>query len=210
MAEQSEMDEIERREGFERTEVEDIINDFFTRKVGGPFSILESSVPGVIALERPDSYDTRKFHWDELAAEIARKTGLGVNSIVHCDWQNVDDADSEAVYIAVEIPSLPKDYRDDEWRNQITARSPVDVPTPEDFAARDRALLFAEAHLEELRARRKYATEAEIVGIDRHIEFLRNVQGLQADDKAVVQALLDRDVEAAIEASQPEGQAPTP
>src|SRR5690606_1134501 len=111
---------------------------FFTRKVGGAFRILDSEVPGVIALERPGGSDTRKFRWDELAAEIARKTGLGVNSIVHCDWEQVDDADEEAVYIAIEIPSLPTNYRDDPYRNQISARSPEDVPAVEDFVARDR------------------------------------------------------------------------
>jgi hypothetical protein len=198
---------VEKQEGFDRAAVEAVVESFFERKTGDTPAILDSAQPGVIAIERPDVLG-KPFHWDELAAEIARETGSRVECIANCEWTRDDGPDEEAVYIACTIPSLNPGYgyADNMWRNMIGPVSRETAPSAEQFAARDEAMTFVRGHCKELRARREYLSGGEADANEHRISFLENVlhDGLDAGQVEIVARLCARDVDGAIAVARDE------
>lgn len=146
---------------FDSSLAEDAVAEFLNERLypghgftGMPFSSLDSDVTGVIAFERPGSDDTKKFRWDELAAVVARKLGIGVLCIAHADWET-DTHDEEAVYIAFDVPGVPEDYLDS-YRNMIEPVTPENAPSDEDFRVRDRARKIIHGRKAELSGKIEY------------------------------------------------------
>lgn len=170
---------------FDSAAAEDAVGKFLSDKLypgqgfGMPFEVFDSKTPGVIAIERISFMDQRRFNWDELAASVARETGVGVVCIAHCDWQverpaendedtdhrddsdndaAIDDThtvDEEAILIAFDIPELDNEYRDDP-RNMIEAVSPADAPSTDDFKTRDKAVKIVSSRKLELSGKLEY------------------------------------------------------
>jgi hypothetical protein len=152
-----------------------------------PFAMLPSDVPGVLAFERPWDTELKGVKLDELAAHLARETGIGVVAIVTCDWSTAN-GDEEAMVVAFDVPGLPAEYRDDR-RNRIAPVSADAVPAPEDFAVRDRALKVADSRKLALKAMLEYlppGQEAE----DAYEELdLLETHSFHAADRAVHDAI---------------------
>lgn len=204
MAQKLTQEEIETAEGFDRSVVEDIVQAYFERTIGGPLAMFESSNPGVIAFERPTGTDASKTDWDELAADIVRGTGIGVDLIANADWTFDDRPDEEAVYIACRIPSLPFDYsfEDNKYRAIIDPMLPGGAPSTEDFAKAREAKVVARAHVKELQARTEYETGAALEATKDRLEAMKSMIGVgdvSARNMELIEALHARDFDRAIE-----------
>lgn len=207
MAQKLTQEEIETAEGFDRSTVEDIIQAYLERTIGGPLEMFESSNPGVIAFERPTGIDASKMDWDELAADIVRGTGIGVDLIANADWTFDDRPDEEAVYISCRIPSLPFDYsfEDNKYRAIIGPMLPGEAPSAEDFAKAREAKVVARAFLKELQARTEYETGEALATTKERLEAMKSMIGMgdvSALCMPLVEALHDRDFDRAIEVAK--------
>jgi 2-methylisocitrate lyase-like PEP mutase family enzyme len=68
-----------------RPNFEDAVSAAIEKRIGMPATIFDSSNYGVIAIERLTGSDADKINWQEVAAELARTTGVGVTCIANCD-----------------------------------------------------------------------------------------------------------------------------
>lgn len=206
MADQRTLIQIEEAEGFNRTHIEAMLDKYFERTIGETLTVFRSAVPGVVAFERPD-HTLEKVAWPELASELVRNTGLGVELVESADWQVDDEPDQDAIYISFSIPSLPSAYSaENASRNFISPILAGHAPSSADFAKSNEAMDYAKARAAELRARAEYATGSELEEAMRQAAFLEDgiaTGTISACNMPVVEALLARDLEAAIKAAGP-------
>lgn len=204
---------IEKKENFDRSLAEEAMDRFFTDKIGGPMGTLVSDVPGVIAMPRLSGYDTDKVDWNEFACRVARETGYTILAVANCDWEQEDDCDEEATYVSFQIPSLPENYRDDEWRNNIDGPIGPDMASEEDFAAYRKAETYGKARLRELKAKLGYAQDFERDATQLEVDQLDAILPVvRAWHRDAVAALNNRDVAGAhgvISAELDDAPAPT-
>lgn len=184
---------------FDPSIAEDAIDDYFISRGSNGYATFDSSTPGVVAFERI----SENLAWDELAAHVVRKTGYTLTCIADADWSFNDQPDEEATWFAFETEGLTDDYRDDPYRNKLQRPfTPETAPTAEDFARRNQALKFVVAHRDELAARLRYIGNSgdEYEDTVRRSSFLNRITAdLDASQQDVIQALLDRDVDKAME-----------
>lgn len=195
----------------DQSNFEDAVSAALSKRLGGmPPDIFESSTLGVVAIARLEGRDAERVYWQEVAAELARETGVGVTCIAHCDWTFNDQPDEEAVFIAFDLPTAV-DYRDDPYRNMISAVDPATAPAQVDFDNLKRARRIVKNHLVELRAKMETlisANKSERDVLER-IEAIEKLSDLEADDREAVKAVLDLNFDAAIAAAaEPEVSAP--
>lgn len=188
-------DQIEERDGFDRTLAEDAINQYLTEKIGGPQGFLDSSAPGVLAMYRISSYDDGKFSWNELACQVARETGYTMLAAANCDWETDDGPDEEATWLSFDIPGVDPGYKDAPYRDLIDGPIKPDTATAEDFEAFFKARKFAKGRMSELKAKLEYAEDFEKDVIQLEIDQLDILMpSLLAWDRDAVVALNARDV----------------
>lgn len=199
--------------GMTQGELEQAVCAAIEKRLGSPVEIFDSVHHGVVAFERLGDWEADRIDWQEVAAELARETGIGVTCVVDCDWSFDDRCDEEATFVSFALPSVPEDYRDDEFRNQIRAVDPRTAPSQQDFDDLKRARLIVERHLAELAARRDKLTAAK-KPIDEVVDRIASVERLkriEAGDRAPVAALLALDFDGAMAAlPEPEAEAPSP
>ena len=191
---------IEKAEGFDRTAVEDAIAEAVNAAIGQQPAAFESRNPGVVAVERVHCFGDDRLDWQRVMTEVARKTGAAAVCVAHCDWQQDDDADEEAVLIAFDIPSLPEDYRDDH-RNQIFPVDLEDLPSAEDFDNRDTAEAIVKARLDALASQARQATLARKDASEYTADAseLAKLKSLDPQDREIVAAIMALDFDKAKE-----------
>jgi hypothetical protein len=185
----------------DQTNFEDVVSAAIARRLGGmPPDIYESNTLGVVAIGRLEGQDSARVDWQEVAAELARETGVGVVCIANCDWTFDDRHDEEATFISFDLPSVTGSYRNDPYRNHISPVDPAAAPAQADFDNLKRARGIVKNHLGELRARRETLISAkkdERPVLDR-IEEIERLKDLEAGDRDAVKAVLDLDFDAAV------------
>ena len=186
---------------FDRDEAEEALQEILSKKLGGAVEIYESTTPCVVAFARLDAYDIRKVDFQEVAAMLARKLGIGVVCIASADWTFDDKCDEEATYIAFE--GAPEDY-DSPWRNDIVPVTPEDAPSEQDFAdARKARAIVVDAvagiaaRVSMLRRARKPDAGA-IDAADREAAGLATLKDIAAGERETVSAILDLDLDRAV------------
>jgi hypothetical protein len=185
----------------EQSNFEDAVLAAIEKRIGGAVEMFDSDNLGVVAFERLSGSDAGKIDWQELAAALARDTGVGVTCVVHTHWAFDDRCDEEATFIAFDLPSVPADYRDDKYRNLISAVDPSNAPTEQDFVNAKRARTIVDNHLRELEARRemlvsarKYEREVSI-----RIAEIETLKELEASEQEAVAAVLELDFDRALQ-----------
>lgn len=188
-------EQLEERDGFDRTLVEDAVNKYLTEKIGGPYNFLESTAPGVLAIERIDGYDADKIDWNELACFVARSTGYTMLAAANCDWQTSDGPDEEATWMSFDIPGVDPDYKSEPYRDLIDGPITPDTATADDFAAYFKARTFVGYRAKELKERLGYVEDFEKDVIQIEIDQLDALRPLLlAWERDAVAALNNRDV----------------
>lgn len=195
----------------DQSNLEDAVAAALEKRTGSYLDTFPSANFGVVAFERLTGSDARKVEWQEVAAALARETGIGVSCIAHADWTFDDRCDEEATFIAFTVPGVPKDYLDDS-RNCIEPVDPETAPSVEDFANAKRARSIVKDHLNELGARRDMLisaqkSEREVLGRIAEIEKLKD---LAASEREAVAAVLNLDFDQALGALEPVAAGPTP
>lgn len=188
----------------EQSNFEDAVRSALAKRLGYEPDIIgeENNVNyGVVPFIRLDGSECRRIDdWQEVAAELARETGVGVSCIANCDWCLMQGPDEEATFIAFAVPGLADNYRDDQYRNMIVAVDPSTAPSAEDFANLKRARRIVAGHLLELAGRLETwiaagKNERDLLG---RIEEIEKLKELAAGDREAVKALLDLDFDAAV------------
>jgi hypothetical protein len=185
-------------EGFEQSVFEDAVKAALAKRIGEEPDIIGVNLNyGVVPFIRLEG---KKVDWQELAAALARQTGVGVTCIAHCDWSFADRPDEEATFVAFAVPGVSEDYRDDPYRNLIKAVDPTTAPSEEDFINLNRARRILGGHLQELSGRRESLIaagrdEGDIVG---RIEAIEKLKELTAGDRDAVRSVLELDFDAAV------------
>lgn len=174
--------------------------------------IYESSTLGVVAFSRLEGRDSKRVYWQEVAAELARETGVGVVCVANCDWKFDDRPyEEEATFIAFDLPSVTGSYRDDPYRNMIFAVDPATAPAQVDFDNLKRARRIVDSHVHELKFRMETLvaagkSERDVLG---RIALIEALAKLEASDREAVKAVLDLNFDAAIAAAaEPEVNSP--
>jgi hypothetical protein len=186
----------------EQSNFEDAVMAAIEKRIGGTVEMFESANLGVVAFERLSDSEARKVDWQELAAALARDTGVGVTCVVHTHWSFDDRCDEEATFISFDLPGVPEDYRDDKYRNLITAVDPLTAPSEQDFVNAKRARSIVAGHLRELGSRREVLvsarkSERDVVVRIAEIETLKD---LEASEQGAVAAVLELDFDRALQA----------
>lgn len=196
----------------DQSSLEDAVSKALEKRLGSPVEIYESANFGVVAFERLTGSDARKVEWQELAAELARETGIGISCVANADWQCDDrEWDEEATFIAFTVPGVPENYLDDS-RNGIVPVDPATAPSAEDFVNAKRARLIVKNHLLELGSKRDMlisAQRSEREVLDR-IADIEKLKDLAASDREAVAAVLNLDFDQALGAVQPVMAGPMP
>ena len=186
----------------DQSNLEDAVLEAIEKRIGAPVQIFESANFGVVAFERLTGSDRSKVDFQEVAAQLARSTGIGVCCVCNADWTFDDKCDEEATFIAFDLPSVPADYKDNSHRNMIEAVDPETAPSAEDFVNARRARSIVKDHLVELAARRDVligAQKSEGNVLDR-IADIETLKDLAASEREAVAAILDLDFDRAIQA----------
>lgn len=185
---------------FNQTYFEDAVKAVLAKRIGEDPDIIggRNNVNfGVVPFVRLEG---KRLDWQEVAAALARQTGVGVTCVAHCDWSFVDRPDEEATFIAFAVPGVSEDYRDHPYRNMVTAVDPATAPSEEDFSNLHRARRIVVAHLQELNGRRETLIAA---GRDEHgvlgrIEEVTKLKELAAGDRDAVKSVLELDFDTAV------------
>jgi hypothetical protein len=186
----------------EQSNLEDAVTAAITKRLGYGPEILsgdDNENFGVVPFIRLEGYELNKIDWQEIAAELARGTGVGVTCIANCDWSPKKGPDEEATFISFDVPGLPNSYRDDPHRNMIEAVDPVTAPSEADFASLKRARKILKGRLEELRGRYEVliAADRDVREVLGSIEATEKLQELGAGDREAVRAVLELDFDTA-------------
>jgi hypothetical protein len=189
------MSGIQTVNGMDQSNFEDAVCDAIEKRIGSRPTAFASATYGVVAIERLTGRDA-KVDWDEVAAELARTTGVGVTCVANCDWTFDDQPDEEATYIAFACPNVPADYAHSEYRSLLSGEfDPATAPSQQDFDNLKKARRIVEEHLRELDGRQGMLVAAgqndRSVGND--IFDAERLKGLGASDREAVAAVLALD-----------------
>ncbi|MGY3581942.1 hypothetical protein ACVIGB_001135 [Bradyrhizobium sp. USDA 4341] len=185
----------------EQSNFEDAVSAAIEKRIGSPVEIYESANLGVVAFARLTDYGG-KLEWQELAAALARDTGVGVTCVANTDWTFDDRCDEAATFIAFDLPSVPENYRDHKYRNMIEAVDPFTAPSTQEFADAKRARSIVGDHLRELGSRYEMLIAARKNDRDvlNRIAEIETLKDLRAVDRAAVAAVLELDFDRALQA----------
>jgi hypothetical protein len=206
------MTEVQTFKDMEQSNFEDAVAAALLKRIGWEIDVYESANLGVVAVARLEGSDRGKVDWQEVAAELARETGVGVTCIANCDWSFDDRPDEEATFIAFACPGVPDGYRDDAYRNQIRAVDPDTAPSQQDFDDARRARKIVAAHLRELDGLREKliaAGKSDHEATDAYIaaEELKDVTAFERD---AVKAVLALDFAGAVASLPKDPESPAP
>lgn len=196
----------------DQSNLEDAVSAAIRKRIGCEPGTLESVDEGVVAIPRLDGPDFGKVDWQEVAAELARETGLGVLCVANCDWQNMEGPDEEATFIAFDLPTVPENYRADPYRNLITAVDPANAPSQQDFDNLKAATRIVTARIDELKAKQAQLAAAQ-KPIDRvvaDLDEISRLKALTAEDRDAVSKVVDLDFAGALACIPEVAAAPAP
>lgn len=198
----------------EQSNFEDAVRSALAKRIGYDPDIIDDNENfGVVPFIRLDNSECRRVgDWQELAAELARETGVGVTCIANCDWNMMKGPNEEATFITFAVPGVSENYRDDPYRNLIVAVDAASAPSAEDFEKLKRARRIVAGHLLELAGRLETLiaagkNERDVLG---RIEEIEKLKELTAGGREAVNAVLALDFDAAVAAQSAEAAPATP
>lgn len=196
----------------DQSNLEEAVVAALEKRIGWQTETYESANYGVVAVPRLEGEDWRKVDWQEIAAELARETGIGVTCVANCDWTFSDKCDEEATFVAFACPGVPEGYRDDAYRNLIRRVDPDTAPSQQDFDDAKRARRIVKARLLELQGRREMLIAAGKSDREATDELVtaEELKGLTAFDREALSAVLELDFARAAEAVSKDVPAPAP
>lgn len=191
---------VEQEQGFNREAAEKALGEFLQKRIHGPVTFLPPYYPGVLAFHRLTPDAERSFGWDEVAACVARTVNLDVLTVFPVDWMpDSDELNTPVTCVCCNIPALMAAFRYRPDSNLITPVLATAVPSEEDFERRNEAQNFVSHHRFELHTRLRGVEGPEHEQTELALRFLEQITfNIKAEDRALVQALLDHDLEAAM------------
>ncbi len=205
---------IELVNGMDQSNLEDAVLAAIEKRIGAPVAVFESANYGVVAIERLTGRDADRVDWDEVAAELARTTGVGVTCVANCDWTFDDRPDEEATYVAFACPGVEAaGYAHDEYRDLLSDDyDPATAPSQQDFDNLKKAQRIVKEYLIELDGRRGKliaAGKSDAAPTDEMVD-VEELKKLLVTERDAVKAVLELDFARAIALSAKEPEAPAP